>query len=240
MTEIILLLAEISWLMVGIVFIGCVSIASFLNEEDPESATVAASVVIAIMSGVYIWNNSWAEYYTMVISFGDYIPWLVVYAAIGLIWSFFKWASYVRKCATELICIVNKIKARWENRDRDNSASNERYITELVEAINVFCSGLTENNLRVSELMSEDNNSLTAEKILEKVNFQAGKKKSLIMSWIAYWPISMCSVILQEFVVGLVENIFRFSQGIYNKISKMMFANVLSSVIEEAKSKSTK
>ena len=240
MTEIFLMLAEISWLMVGIAFVGCVGIAAFLNEEEPAAATTVAAIVLAALSGVYIWNHSWAEYRAFLGSLSDDIPYLGFYLAAGLVWSFFKWASYIRKCATDLVQVINKIKDKWADRDRDNKLVHEKYVSELAEAVNASCRYLTENNLYASNLLAEDQNSLTTEKILEKVNFQAGKKKSLITSWIIYWPISMCSVILQELVVGLVENIFKFSQGIYNKISKMMFASVISSVVEEAKSKAAK
>ena len=240
MTEIFLMLAEISWLMVGIAFVGCVGIAAFLNEEEPAAATTVAAIVLAALSGVYIWNHSWAEYRAMLGSLSDDIPYIGFYLVAGLVWSFFKWASYIRKCATDLVQVINKIKDKWADRDRDNKLVHEKYVSELAEAVNASCRYLTENNLYASTLLAEDQNSLTTEKILEKVNFQAGKKKSLITSWIIYWPISMCSVILQELVVGLVENIFKFSQGIYNKISKMMFASVISSVVEEAKSKAAK
>ena len=240
MTEIFLILAEVSWLMVGIIFVGCVGIAAFLNEEEPAAATTVAAIVLVALSGVYIWNHSWAEYRAFLGSLSDDIPYIGFYFVAGLVWSFFKWASYIRKCATELVQVISKIKDKWADRDVDNKASHEKYVSELAHAVNASCHYLTENNLPASALLVEDQNSLTTEKILGKVNFQASKKKSLIISWIAYWPVSMCSVILQELVVGLVENIFKFSQGIYNKISEMMFANVISSVVEEAKTKPTK
>lgn len=235
MTEIFLMLAEVSWLMVAIVVCGFVGIAGFLNEEEPAAATTVFVIVLAALSGVYWWNHSWAELIELIKSFGDDIPYIGFYLVAGLVWSFFKWASYIRKCATELVQVIGKIKVKWEDRDRGNKTAHEKYVSELVEAVNASCRYLTENNLYVSSLLAEDQNSLTTEKILEKVNFQAGKKKSLITSWIIYWPVSMCSVIIQELVVSLVENIFKFSQGIYNKISEVMFANVISSVIDEAK-----
>ena len=235
MTEIFLLLAEVSWLMVAIVVCGCVGIAGFLNEEEPAAATTVFVIVLAALSGVYWWNHSFAELVALVKSLGDDIPYIGFYLVAGLVWSFFKWASYIRKSATELVQVIGKIKTKWEDRDRNNKLAHEKYVSELVEAVNTSCRYLTDNNLTASALLVEDQNALTTEKILEKVNFQAGKKKSLITSWIIYWPISMCSVILQELVVGLVENIFKFSQGIYNKISEVMFANVISSVIDEAK-----
>ena len=235
MTEIFLILAEISWLMVAVVLGGCVGIAAFLNEEEPAAATTVFVIVLAILSGIYWWNHSWSELVALVGSLGDNISYIGFYLVAGLIWSFFKWASYIRKSAIELVQVINKIKDRWVDRDPQNKTVHEKYVSELVEAVNTSCRYLTEYNLTTSALLAEDQNALTTEKILEKVNFQAGKKKSLITSWIIYWPISMCSVILQELVVGLVENIFKFSQGIYNKISELMFTNAISSVINEAK-----
>lgn len=235
MTEIFMMLAEVSWVTVAIIICGFVGIAGFLNDEEPGAATTVFVIVLVALSGVYWWNHSFADLVTLVKSFADDIPYIGFYLVAGLIWSFFKWASYIRKSASELVRVIAKIKAKWEDRCSGDKIAHEKYISELVEAINESCRYLTENNLFAHTLLAEDKNSLTTEKILEKVNFQAGKKKSLITSWIIYWPISMCSVIIREFVVDMVENIFKFSQGIYNKISKMVFANVISSVIDEAK-----
>ena len=52
MTEIFLILAEISWLMVAVVLGGCVGIAAFLNEEEPGAATTVFVIVLAILSGI--------------------------------------------------------------------------------------------------------------------------------------------------------------------------------------------
>src|SRR5574343_130016 len=215
--EVFLILAEISWLSIGIVLGGCFLIASLLNEEEPGAATVTLGAVAVLLSGLYIYNHSLDEFIAMFSGWRDYIPYAFAYLAAGAVWSVVKWASYIRKAVVELKDSIEDVKLLWESKLDGTRTMYEKYVGELCSVVNKHTMNLSENNLYAIDLLNEHKNQLTVPVILKKIKLSAGKKKAIITAWIAYWPISICSVFLQEFIVGIVDNVFKMMRGIYNR-----------------------
>ena len=233
LAEIMLFLAEISWLSVVIVIGGCAGIAGLLNDEEPAAATALLACVLAGLSGVFVWNHSFAELEAMIVSWKDYLPWVGAYLAAGAAWSVIKWATYIRNAAIGLKETVAKVKSEWERKLDGTRTMYEKYVSELASAVNKHCMYISENNIYATDLLHEDQSQLTTAVIIRKLKFTASRKKGLITAWIAYWPISICSVFLQEFVVGIVNNIFSVMRGVYNKVSDLIFAHAIEGVLEE-------
>ena len=60
---------------------------------------------------------------------------------------------------------------------------------------------------------------MSLEEIAEKIAPKASHKKSIIVSWIAYWPVSLAATLLNDPFRRFFEAIYESVSGYYEKIT---------------------
>ena len=238
MFEIFTFFAELSWLSLVIIGAGVVCIGGLIHDDDVGGVDFAFIVVVAALSGVYIWDHSVAEYWAIIKTLPEYLPYIVAYIILGVVWSIIKWASYIRQKADVLIAALDKVREEWENRKsmfgNRLDVSIDMYAVRITDRINQVFGSLAKASLKPADLIVEDKAQLDPAYILEKLNFTASHKKSTIIAWICYWPISLLSTFFSEMIIGLIENIFKFFQSSYNRISKAIFYGAIAKAVAAA------
>ncbi len=136
------------------------------------------------------------------------IGFAVSYVVIGIAWSFMKWRTYVRKVFNKLKAIKDDFIAQHGNIDGDN----RKAFNELVGDAN-----FTDPRTGYHYDPSKDTR---LEEIAVKITPVASKKKSIITSWISYWPVSLAATLLNNPFRQFFEWIYDNISGIYDKISK--------------------
>jgi hypothetical protein len=191
-----------------------ISIAVLLEFEKEGWATTLFSIGTALTIWTYKADilGFVMEHTTQVICFS------LAYILAGLVWSLLKWKNYVGKkvdnyeeLKTEFTKKMGPVKENWK---------------EWVNALQ-------------SNLPGFFYESDSPDTIALKVIPQAKEKKSLIVSWISYWPMSFGATLLNNPVRRFFEFIYSLVSGIYDKIAASA-ANRIASGIEKPEPKKKK
>jgi hypothetical protein len=134
------------------------------------------------------------------------IGFAVSYISSGIIWSFLKWNSYVKNVFTRFKIIKTKFIREHKEIDDINRSS----FNQIVQR-----SGIRKGD--GTRLYLSDNESL--ERIIEKISPIASEKKSIITSWISYWPVSLMATLLNNPFRKFFEWVYDNLSGYYDKIT---------------------
>ncbi len=220
-------LATISWGLTITFLIGLFVIGSFLEDENVIGA-VAMFVVAALIGGLvfYGWRESWE----LLKSFPENIGYLAIYVFIGLSWSVYKWFRYVRKQATILQNEISLTKKRYANTDW-NAKDADKYRSAMASAINTAIGGFTVNRINEEDL--KNMGEVTAQKLIEFLEFTPLRKKSVISGWIGFWPCSLAITFTRGIFVDLWDWIVDACRSVYNNISRMAVSSALADIADE-------
>ena len=200
-------LAAIAALLTSATFIWVASIifiiamAISLENEKEGWATTFFSLGIALV----LWNFKADIWSFLTNNPTTTISFIIFYVVLGIVWSFMKWRSYV-------MSVFNKFKEYREDFVRDNgpidkknikgfnSKIDEKFINHNGYTINIY-----ENN--------------TLEESVERITPLASKKKSIITSWISFWPVSVAATVLNNPFRNFFEWVYSNLSGYYDKIT---------------------
>ena len=190
--------------LLGIITLGIILMGVFLEREELKWVTTIFSIIVAL----FLWNHK-----TEVIPFFtnnvlECILFSVSYIVIGIIWSFIKWKAYlnvvfnkVKKCKEEFIFEYSQID------DKNKPLFNDR-LRDL---------GLKQYN--ENSYYSKIKSDTTLEEYLNMVTPVSSKNKTLIISWITYWPVSMLSTLLNDPFRRFFNWLYEQLSSSYNKMA---------------------
>lgn len=130
------------------------------------------------------------------------------YVLIGIIWSFIKWQVYVKN-------IFNKLKQIKKDFITENGPINESNLKFLNDKIRDARFRRADDNNYSIDIDKAD----SLEVIANKVAPMASKKKSVITSWISYWPVSVAATLLNNPFRRFFEWVYDNLSGYYDKIT---------------------
>lgn len=176
------------WVITIIVLVG---IGILVEIENTGYASLMFSVGLALI----LFN-----YHTIILSFLMahvimVLLFIIAYSFIGIIWSLIKWRSYVRNIFTKFKEMKDEFIREHKNIIGDNLEEFNRTIGYY------FHTSISYHN--------------TIDDTIDAITPIASRKKSTIISWITYWPISMISTFLNdpfrrffEWIYSLVANYY--------------------------------
>lgn len=129
----------------------------------------------------------------------------LAYIATGVAWSLFKWKFYIGKRTEKF----NLAKQKFIDNNGDIKNDWKKWITYLNDTI-----------LYSLNIGSSFYESHKPEEIVAKIIPKANTKKSLIVSWISYWPMSLGATLLNNPFRRFFEWIYSLIAGIYDKMGK--------------------
>jgi len=189
MIEILTNAAFIFWFAIAAV----ITIAVLLEYEKEGWATT----IFSLGSALIIWNYRQSIFSFVTESPGTTFGFIGSYVAAGIIWSFMKWKNYV----SSKINNFNEIR--------------EKYISQGKEIKNDWKEWIQYLNGHISNMFYE---SWSPEEVAAKIVPQASSKKSLITSWISYWPASLGATLLNNPFRRFFEWIYSLVSSIYDRI----------------------
>lgn len=244
------LFAFVTWQLLGAVVIAAFAIGGFLEDDSPTAASVSF-VIAAVIIGTVIFD--WRSSLEVIAAIPQNIGLLACYLVAGVFWSIFKWGFYVRDLAKQLTRNLAEVEktfsaAQLKKFVEDGLSGDKPFyskhtaealevdfknkrMNQLAEAINSALYEVRINRIQANQL---ENRDLTVEGIFDLLGLTAGGRKALITAWIVYWPISMLTTVIREFIIDLISNIVNACQGIYNQISKMVIGNALKGAVIQA------
>lgn len=150
---------------------------------------------------------------------GDAMVAFGAYLVIGVVWSFAKWFSTLRRVADKLI----------EDKEKFIATRNKRVSMDFLEApLNEdgpdprqeFAKYLGYQFTGVAAV------GITKQDIIENVRPKAAQNKSNITGWIAFWPLSAVWTLIDDPVRRLIDYIFARFKNLYELMSKSVFKGI--------------
>lgn len=192
--------------VLSVIILMAISIAVLLEFEKDGWATTCFSLGVALTLWAYkltIWTFISTSPMTTVYFCLSYI-------AAGLVWSLFKWKYYVGNKLSD----YNTFKDTFIKTYGSTKGNWKEWINKL------------NSQFRDSNFHSTNAPEDIADKIIPKAN----SKKSLIVSWISYWPMSLGATLLNNPFRKFFEWIYSLVSGIYDKIGSNASASITSGI----------
>lgn len=179
-----------------------ITMAVLLEFEKEGWATTFFSLGIALL----LWNFR-TDIWTFISSNPTAtIGFSLAYILAGITWSFFKWHSFVKG-------VFGKIKEV-----KDDFIRKHKAITD--DNRNEFIGNVQKLRLKDADGYTfEFSSKMTMEQVVERVTPIASKKKSIITSWISYWPVSLMATLLNNPFRKFFEWVYDNLSGYYDKIT---------------------
>lgn len=136
----------------------------------------------------------------------------ISYVIAGLIWSLFKWKVYINK----RVDLYESLKAEFSSRKEIKSNWKD-----WIACLNGHMKGFYGDDY-------------SPEKVADVIIPKANEKKSLIVSWISYWPMSLGATLLNNPFRKFFEWIYSMVSGIYDKIGSSAATRISSGLEKDA------
>jgi hypothetical protein len=184
--------------LIGLLIIFIILISAMVEMENSGWATTFFSISIVLLFWHY-WSDIWGW---IAQNPADTFIFIGGYIVGGVIWSIIKWKSYISGSARHFEYLKNKFIAE---------------VGQIGANWNKWISVLNKNSHKL-------NNSSFYEKdepgdIIKKLTISANEKKSVIVSWIAYWPMSIAATLLNDPIRRLMSYIYDRISGIFQRMS---------------------
>jgi hypothetical protein len=166
-----------------------------------------ATTVVSLSLALFIWLNQEAVFGFIKHNPSQLLGFIGSYIVVGIVWSIVKWQLYVRRAFKPL----KEIKAEFITKFK---VLDEKTLVELNKMI-------SNANIEKASGYSNLNPSFKTpfEDTINELTPLASKKKSVITSWLMYWPVSFLATLLnnpfKRFFIWIYDNI----SGLYDKIT---------------------
>ncbi|WP_429036500.1 hypothetical protein [Aeromonas media] len=166
---------------------------------------------------------------------------LVVYLAVGLPWSIFRWKINVSALSNAFIELNNELKELEKNSSENNedrskekfNSFKRRMISSLPKhaqtLINYTGHKDVNNSHDVDVLLSEESIRNDIENLKKMIDPK--KNITMIVSWVVWWPIGMAYHFGADMFRAIEEIIKKHFMSVFNKISSNAIRDVESAVL---------
>ncbi|MEK6828902.1 MAG: hypothetical protein AABY15_02165 [Nanoarchaeota archaeon] len=175
-------------------------IAIAVESEKTGTAATVFSLAIALILWHY-WTDIWSW---VSLNPLDTLLFIGGYIVSGIIWSVIKWKSYISKSARHF----EQLKVTFKAKVGDIGGNWNRWIEYL-----------NQNQFGLRNVYSFSQSDEPVD-IIRKITINANSKKSLIVSWIAYWPMSLGATVLNDPLRRLGNYIYDRISGKFQRMSE--------------------
>ena len=170
-----------------------------------------ANSLFSILIALWIWNYG-TEMWGGISSHPlQTIGFIVMYLVMGGVWSFVKWFVYVKSIFTKFSDIKKSFRKKYGIDDSNVELHNNwGKFTRMLGSTFKYA-----DNSGYISFIGVGN----MYQIQQKIKPLSSEKKSVIISWITYWPVSMISTLLNNPFRKLFEFIYNNLSGFYDRIT---------------------
>jgi hypothetical protein len=200
------LLSSIGFVIVAELII--ILIIGILLETEHEGwATTLFSLGIALV----VWNYGPEIWGFVSTNPTNTIGFIVSYLVVGGVWSIIKWRSYIKPIFEKYKEIKVKFEKVYGKPSEDNWGHWVDKLNEDKRHIQVY-----------DEYTESFTSCKTMEDVQDIVTPKASNKKTLLISWIGYWPISLLAMLLNNPLRRIFVGVYNLLSGIYDRLSGSM------------------
>jgi hypothetical protein len=137
---------------------------------------------------------------------------IIFYTLSGIIWSIIKWKSYISKYARAFHIVKENFIKKYG---------------QIADKWNLWIDWLKDNRYELSSGYVSFDEKDTPEDIAKRLTISATSNKGLIVSWIAYWPMSIASTLLNDPVRRFMNWIYDRISGVFQRMSENSANNMI-------------
>jgi len=178
-----------------------IAIAVEVEREGWAATFFSASIVLLFW---HYWGGIWGW---VSINPGDTLMFIGGYIVAGIIWALIKWKSYISESARNF----KAVKEDFISKYKDIGSNWALWIETLNKNKSKFKVGKWDY---VSFHTTDE-----PEDVVKSLTINANNKKSLIVSWIAYWPMSIAATLLNDPIRRFMSFIYDRISGIFQRMS---------------------
>jgi hypothetical protein len=184
-------------ILIVLIFALIIAISISVEIEREGWATTFFSVSIALLCW-HFWSDIWGWISSNPIDTSLFIGGYIVG---GITWAIIKWKSYISASARDF----KGIKDRFISKHKEIGSNWALWIDTLNREWKRTRTGFYAHD--------------EPEEIVKKVTIDANDKKPLIVSWIAYWPMSIAATLLNDPIRRLISFVYDRISGIFQRMS---------------------
>jgi hypothetical protein len=150
-------------------------------------------------------------------SWARWVPALVGYLILGVIWSTGKWWFFCGRVRNHLSKFIDKFNS-WAGDEK-----KENYLRRLTRAIS------DEGDIRKYKSLPyvrDDQEPWPREKIIDTCIPLVTKHKGIVLTWLFCWPISILKWALADMLHDLYNAVFNAIKGFFQKIAAKRFNGI--------------
>ena len=214
----------IDWVFYTALFVGAILIISIHESEKNIGWSHTLFVLLACLVA-YKLNYTYKSILENPLLFLQYIG---VYIAFGIFWAFIKWFFHLKNISRGYEAI--KLEATKKYNEFSNDIKEKKTLKDIIYDVwttnSSKCPGM---NIKKIEKFVENPNGKGGNYVIEGYKIQipaAADNKSLIISWILHWPISVTWTMINDPIKKVVNYIFEQIKGLFQKISNSIFRDI--------------
>ena len=192
-------------ILIGLLIIFIILISAMVEMENSGWATTFFSLSIALLFWHY-WSDIWGWIAQNPV---DTFIFTGGYIVAGIIWSVIKWKSYISRSARHF----EYLKEKFTKEVGQIGANWRTWISWLSKDRHKLNNGI---------FMESDE----PEDIVRQLTVNANEKKPVIVSWIAYWPMSIAATLLNDPIRRLMSFIYDRISGLFQRMSTSSVKNL--------------
>lgn len=203
-----------TFFVVGTIWFWVVSVAIFvwlIYLTEGESHILAGLALLG-----FIWVVSSVNEFSILAEPLTALKWLGFYLGLGVVWSFFKWFSFLFSKRDELKAHKNDFVKRFSQPLTADGKISPQDMDDFIKFLNDqgYSSKSRHNSRRTEEIKSQQD-------IIPSVDGRFGD----LTRWIIWWPFSAFWTILNDPFRRLAEALVRMFRGAYTKLANSVFAS---------------
>jgi hypothetical protein len=187
------------YVILGVSIVGAIAIMVSLENEEEGLASGIISFVLVLL----LWNYGKDVWGFVSTNIATTIYFSLGYIILGMVWSMLKWNEFVKNKVEKF----KKIRSQYLEQNKKFDEKDEIHLRGLCDYLRQF--GF--------KLYGSDVDSM--KDIVVKIMPDGTDKKSSIIAWISYWPLSLTATLLNNPFRRLWLYVYSLCSGVYDKIS---------------------
>ena len=187
-----------------LIVLGVVTIISMIIALEKEKEGLA-TFILSVALGVVLWQNWFTIVDYVTYNLTESILFSVGYIVVGIVWSFIKWNEKVKE-------VFRRFKGIKDKFVKNSGIITDNNFRDFIDKLSYKFKDSDGTNTTFGSAKTMDD-------IAKKITPVGLEYKSLIISWISYWPLSVIGTLLNNPFRRLFEWIYNSLSGFYDNIA---------------------
>lgn len=217
------------------IVLSIILMGAFLEDEQVTGTFMTAIIAIFVIGAGFF---NWQESLQFITALPQHIAYIIGFLAIGVAWSIIKWVFYVRRLVQDTAKDVTRTIQQFSATNMEHENNRFKFFKSISAELNDNLRSIIVDRYDLTDFAEREKDLVVDDvlQVLYNTRFTPSRKKSVISTWIIFWPISVISTLIREFLINLIDNVIHAIRGVYNVtsafVSKAMFGDIAFAMVK--------